>query len=266
MSKIMPVDPLRKTTEVTTRGRLRLMIVDDGTLVNPPLTRALTESGFRIEFVRDQNYALTDTLGQRYDAIIINSDFSEIDALWLCLALRVQGCLSVIVMLSSGQSATGQLAAFRAGATDRVEDTMPQDAFVERILAHIDGARIKVTGLLYPVTAELPTNAGVLKLSLVPTLVTIDDRPLLFTRTEERLFARLWAGRGAVVSPEELIASGWLGRKVRLPTLQVHVSQLRRKLNKLGLVIERAAGRGYRISSVAPRNAAKSRPTPRAKT
>jgi DNA-binding response OmpR family regulator len=262
----MPVKPHRKASETADAGRLRLMIVDDGTLVNPPLTRALTQSGFRIEVVRDQNYALTDTRGQRYDAIIINSDFAEVDALWLCLALRVQGCLSVIVVLSNGPSTKDHLAAFRVGATDRVEHAMPQDALVDRILAHIDGARIKVTGLLYPVTAELPTTAGMFTMSLVPTFVTIDDRQLSFTRIEERLFARLWAGQGAVVSPEELIASGWLGRKVGLPTLQVHVSQLRRKLSKLGLVIERAAGRGYRFSSVSARNGAKIRSSLRPKT
>lgn len=262
----MPVKPRHKPTETVEASRLRLLIVDDGRLVNPPLTRALTENGFRIEVVRDQNYALADTRGQRYDAVLINSDFTEVDALWLCVALRVQGCLSVIVVISSAPSPTDQLAAFRAGATDRLEHTVSQDALVERILAHIAGARIKVTGLLYPVTAELPTSAGVFKLSLVPTLVTIDDRQLSFTRTEERLFARLWAAQGAVVSPEELVASGWLGRKVGLPTLQVHVSQLRRKLSRLGLVIERAAGRGYRFSSVTARDLAKSRPMSRAKT
>lgn len=259
----MPVKPLQKTTEIAEAGRLRLMIVDDGTVVSPPLTRALTESGFRIELVRDQNYALTDTRGHRYDAIIINSDFTEVDALSLCLALRVQGCLSVIVVISSGATTTDQLAAFRVGATDRVEHAMPQDALVDRILAHIDGARIKVTGLIYPVTAELPTTAGVFTLALVPALVTVDNRQLSFTRIEERLFARLWAGRGAVVSPEELIASGWLGRQVGISTLRVHVSQLRRKLSKLGLIIERTEGRGYRFPSLTARNAGKSRPTRR---
>jgi DNA-binding winged helix-turn-helix (wHTH) protein len=67
----------------------------------------------------------------------------------------------------------------------------------------------------------------------------VGDRLVSFTRTEERLFARLWAGREFVVAFEELIESAWLGRPVGLPTLHVHVHHLRRKVGRLGLGIER---------------------------
>jgi DNA-binding response OmpR family regulator len=243
----------KKTAEIAD-SRLKLLIVDGGKLVTEELTEALA-GGFRIEIVSDSNYALRDTRGKTYDAIIINSDFAKVDALWLCTALRVQGCLSVIVIVSPGPSATDQLEAFRAGATDRLEHGMPREALVERILAHITGAKIRVTGLLYPVTAELPTQAGRFTMSLVPTLIALDGRPQSFTRTEERLFARLWAARGAVVPPDELIASGWIGRKVRAATLRVHVHELRKKLGKLGLSIEHVEGvegTGYRFASIVP--------------
>ena len=221
----------RKTPEAEDSERPRLMIVDGGELVNEQLMQALTHAGFRIEVVANSSYVLTDTRGQRFDAIIMNGDFTEVNPLRLCLALRVQGCSSVITVIGKGPNVADELEAFRAGATERVEHTMPRDALVQRILAHIAGARIRVTGLLYPATAELPTKAGVFTMSLVPTLVTLNERPLSFTRTEERLFARLWAAQGAVVPRHELIASGWPGRKVGLPTLQVHLSQLRRKLS-----------------------------------
>jgi DNA-binding response OmpR family regulator len=232
--------------------RLKLLLVDDGTLITPPLMRALTDGGFRVELVANPEYALADTRGQRYDAVAINADFAEVNALWLCLALRVQGCPSVIMIIGEAPSETDQLAAWRAGANDRVAQTMPRETLVERILAHVAGARIKVTGLLYPVTAELPTGAGIFTMSLVPTVVMLDDKPVSLTRIEERLFARLWSARGAAVPPDELIASAWLGRKVAMPTLQVHLYQLRRKLDKLGLAIERVGVRGYRLPSLMP--------------
>jgi DNA-binding response OmpR family regulator len=251
-----------KTSEAPDPVRLRLMIVDDGSLVTPPLTRALTQAGFRIELVADPDYALSDTRGQTYDAIIINSDYADVDALWLCQALRIQGFLSVIVVLTDAPSETDQLAAWRAGANDRVGRSIPRERLVERILAQIDGARIKVTGLLYPVTAELPTSAGVITMSLVPTLVTLDKRPVTFTRIEERLLARLWSARGAVVPVSELIASAWLDRQVLPPTFQSHLYQLRRKLRKLGLNVERVGARGYTVSSFLPSNGGKNRGAP----
>lgn len=244
---------MRKKPDKTPNSeRLKLLLIDDGRLVTPPLMRALTDGGFRVELVADPEYALADARGQRYDAVVIDADFADVNALWLCLALRVQGCPSVIMIVGQGPTDTDQLAAWRAGATEQVAHAMPREALVERILAHVAGARIKVAGLVYPVMAELPTDAGVFTMSLVPTVVMLDEKPISLTRIEERLFARLWAAMGAAVPPEELISSAWLGRKVGLATLQVHVSQLRRKLNKLGLAIERAGQRGYRLPSLTP--------------
>lgn len=232
--------------------RLKLLLVDDGTLITAPLMRALTDAGFRVELVADPEYALADTRGQRYDAVAINADLAQVNALWLCLALRVQGCSSVIMIVGEAPSEIDQLAAWRAGANDRVARTIPREVLVERLLAHVAGARIKLTGLLHPVSAELPSSAGMLTMSLVPTVVMLDDEPLSLTRIQERLFARLWSARGAAVPPDELIASAWLGRKVAASTLQVHLAQLRRKLNKLGLAIERIGVRGYRLPSILP--------------
>jgi DNA-binding response OmpR family regulator len=243
---------LKQVTKSPGTGRLKLLLVDDGTLVTPPLMRALTNAGFRVELVADAEYALADSRGQQYDAVAINDDFEDVDALWLSLALRVQGCASVIMIIGDEPSETRQLAAWRAGANDRVPQAMPREALVERIAAHVSGARIRVTGLLYPATAELPTSAGRFTMSLVPTLVTVDDKPFALTRIEERLFARLWAARGAAVPTEDLIASAWLGRRVASSTLQVHLYQLRRKLSKLGIPIERVGVRGYRLPSLMP--------------
>jgi DNA-binding response OmpR family regulator len=257
--------PTRKSNKADA-SRLKLLLVDEGTLVTPPLMRALTDGGFRVELVADPEYVLADTRGQRYDAVAINADFAEVNALWLCLALRVQGCPSVIMIIGEASTEIDQLAAWRAGATDRVGHEMPREALVERILAHVAGARIKLNGLVYPVTAVLPTGAGVFTVSLVPTLVMLDEKPVSLTRIEERLFARLWAAKGAAVPPEELIASAWLGRKIAPATLQVHVSQLRRKLNKLGLAIERIGQRGYRVPSLMPPIVRKNGTTSRSRT
>jgi DNA-binding response OmpR family regulator len=251
----------RRGTESTEPKRLRLLVVDDGLLVTPPLLRALTQNGFSVQFVADPSYALTDTRGRVYDAVLINSDFAGVDALWLCRALRVQGCLSVIIILTGARSKTDQLAAWRAGATDRVARRIPRQQLVERLLAHIDGTKIKVTGLMYPITAELPTTAGLVSMSLVPTLISLDEHPIALSRLEERLFARLWAARGAAVSPDELMASLWLSRRTSISALRVHVHQLRRKRRRFGIVIERGGDDGYRISSFAAVKGRTKRPT-----
>jgi DNA-binding response OmpR family regulator len=167
----------RKPDKTPDSGRLQLLLVDDGTLVTAPFMRAFADRGFRVELVADPELALADARAQLFDAVVINADFAEANALWLCLALRVQGYASAITIVGQGPTDATQLAAWRAGATDRVAHAMPPEALVKRILAHIAGARIKVTGLVHPVTAELPTDAGLLTVSLVPTFIMLDDRP-----------------------------------------------------------------------------------------
>jgi DNA-binding response OmpR family regulator len=255
-----------KTDKTPDSARLKLLLVDDSSLVAPPLMRALADAGFRVELVADPELALDDARAQRFDAVAINADLAEVNALWLCRALRVQSYPGVIMMVGPGPTDTDQLGAWRAGATDCVARAMSSEALVERILAHVTGARIKGAGLVYPVTAELPTDAGVFTMSLVPTVVMLDERPISLTRIEERLLARLWSAKGAAVAPEELIVSAWLGGKVTMPTLQVHLYQLRRKLNPIGLAIERVGVCGYRIPSLMPPKAAKNTMKSLAKT
>jgi DNA-binding response OmpR family regulator len=227
-------------------SRFRLMVVDNGRLV-ASLGDALDDGGFRVEYATNPERALENVRGQRYEVILINGDSAKVDPLGLCVALRRQGCLSAIVIASEAASEADEVNALRAGANEQIARAIPERTFVERLLAHMAGARIRATGLLYPATADVRTRATMITMSFVPTIVKGDDRLVSFTRIEERLFARLWAAREAVVAFDELVAAAWLGRPVGQPTLQVHVHHLRRKLGKLGLVIERVTGRGYRL-------------------
>jgi DNA-binding response OmpR family regulator len=229
-------------------SRLKLLFVDDGSLLSPLLMQALGDADFRVEVAASPARALADTRGKRHDAVLINADLEHIDAYALSLALRGQGFARVISIIKAEVSDQDCLTAWRAGATDCVSRNMPFDAFVQRLVAQVTGAKVRAAGLLSPVTAALPTGAGVLTLTLVPVAVMVDDRPLSLTRIEERLFGRLSSARGAAVPINELIATAWPARHVPPATLHVHLHQLRRKLAKLGLTIERVGAAGYRFS------------------
>jgi DNA-binding winged helix-turn-helix (wHTH) protein len=102
------------------------------------------------------------------------------------------------------------------------------------------------------VTAQIHTHAGTLSVSLVPSVVALDGRPLGLTRTEERLLARLWGARGRAVPAVELAAAVWPGDGTPIKALRVHLSKLRPKLVKVGLQVETLKGLGYRLRVVPP--------------
>jgi two-component system response regulator TctD len=226
---------------------LRTLWVDHGSLVDETLVVSLAGQGFRLELVPDASQALEFSRVEAYDVVLINADLEGVDGAGLSKSLRSEGCPSVIVLLSEDPTQAGHVAALSAGANDYLGKATPPGALIDRLRAHVAGSRIKSADLPFPVTAEVTSAAGVLTLSLTPTLVALDGRALMLTRVEEKLLARLWMGRGAVVSWDELAESIGIGRPVTPHTLRVHLSRLRRKLRKLGLVIEHVRGEGDRF-------------------
>ena len=93
---------------------------------------------------------------------------------------------------------------------------------------------------------EVPTRVGTLTLTYVPVFVRLNGDPVSLTRTEERLLAALWTARGSALSGAELADRLW--SKPRLQkTLSVHISNLRKKLDDFGIVIEFNREVGYRL-------------------
>ncbi len=71
-----------------------------------------------------------------------------------------------------------------------------------------------------------------LTMSLTPTFVALGGEPLMLTRVEERLLARLWAGprRGHLLGRAR--SKRLMGRQVTSHTLRVHLSQLRQSFER----------------------------------
>jgi DNA-binding winged helix-turn-helix (wHTH) protein len=95
---------------------------------------------------------------------------------------------------------------------------------------------------------KLQTRAGLLTLSLVPTIVLLNGKPFTVTSVQQRLLAPLVAAGGGFVSTPDLIAAAWLHEGTSGRTVSSHLSDLRRKLARLGLRIEAFRGRGYALA------------------
>lgn len=93
---------------------------------------------------------------------------------------------------------------------------------------------------------EVPTRVGTLTLTYVPAFVRLNGDPVSFTRTEERLLAALWSARGSALSGAELTDRVW-SKPLLQKTLSVHISNLRKKLDDFGIVIEFNREVGYRL-------------------
>jgi DNA-binding response OmpR family regulator len=224
------------------------MAVDDGTILAPPLLRALTDGGCRVDIMMDTAHALPAIRTQQYDAVLLNWEFTQIKASAFCRSLREHACPSTILALTRGTPHAKWVVALRAGVDDVIERSGPRHVLIERMMARIAGDRIKVRERLYPTTMKLQTREGLLILSLVPTIVLLNGKPFTIAPVQQRLLAPLVAAGGGFVSTRDLIAAAWLHEGTSGRTVSSHLSDLRRKLARLGLRIEAFRGRGYALA------------------
>lgn len=146
------------------------------------------------------------------DELVVSRPGGQIDTLELAATLRERGCTTAVVV------------------------------------PVVREAREPVT--IQETTGKLETARGTLTIQLIPSVVALDGHPLSFTKTEERLLARLWGARGRAVAPLELAAAVWPGEAPSVKALRVHVSKLRPKLAEVGLRIDTLKGQGYRLGVV----------------
>jgi two-component system phosphate regulon response regulator PhoB/two-component system alkaline phosphatase synthesis response regulator PhoP len=78
--------------------------------------------------------------------------------------------------------------------------------------------------------------------------VKLNDRKVDVTATEFRLLEILAERRGWVFSRDEILSRLWGDEKAVIDrTVDVHVTNLRKKLGKAGRIIENVRGVGYRL-------------------
>ena len=77
--------------------------------------------------------------------------------------------------------------------------------------------------------------------------LTKDGVTVSLTSREFQILNTLWVNKNEPLSRQELIAAP-MGHDVKLRTIDVHVSSLRKKIERIGIVIETIRGEGYKMA------------------
>lgn len=104
-------------------------------------------------------------------------------------------------------------------------------------------------------------ETGLLSVNLATFDVSVDGQPVSLTATETKVTLYLARRVGQTCSRDEVVTAVWgsharLGRSEDSHLLGVNVCRLRHKLGPAGALIVTMVGRGYRLLSVAPGEAA----------
>ncbi len=212
-------------------------VCEDDAQLRSVLARAFRADGFEVVSVATGAEALRAFAASPPDVIVLDLGLPDADGRDVCLALKANGVVAPVLMLTARNGIHHKVSGFEAGADDYLGKPF---ALAELM------ARVRV--LERRAVALRPATPGVALDPATHALVH-GDRSVSLSPTEFKLLARLMAAPGEVVRRRALVAAGWPdGAMVSDNTLDSYVRRIRGKLAELpqgGASVETVHGVGY---------------------
>ena len=216
---------------------MRILIVEDESLLADRLAAALGERGYAVDVAADgeQGDFLLGT--EPYDAVILDLGLPRVDGLTLLERWRAAGIAVPVLVLTARGSWTEKVRGIDGGADDYVTKPFQPEELLARLRALIR----RSSGQLAPAL-----QSGAVVLDPRTSRVALDGVPVKLTAHELRVLSYLMHHRGRVVSQAELTEHIYAQTFDRdSNTVEVFIARLRRKLG--AAAIETVRGLGYRM-------------------
>lgn len=216
---------------------MRLLLVEDDSLLASGLVSALSRAGYRVDHVSDGQSAISALLEDEFDLVILDLGLPKMDGMTVIERVRAKGIGLPILILSARDALKDRIKGLDIGADDYLTKPFELDELL---------ARIRV---LERRRSGTPVNllvVGPLKLDLGAYSVTWKGLPIDLQRREFMLLRKLAENPQQIFSRHQLEESlyGW-GEGVESNAIDVYVHQIRKKLDTD--VIKTVRGIGYRI-------------------
>ena len=221
-----------------------VMVVEDEPNIGNLVRAYLVREGYTVIWVRCGEDALTELGRHPVRLVVLDIGLPGIDGFEVCR--RIGGSVPVI-MLTARDEEPDRVAGLEVGADDYVSKPFSPRELTARVKAVLRrSARVPGSG-----SAALPdvSQLGPVMLSRSGREVRVDGREVDLTQREFDLLEYLLRHAGHVVTRDQLLETVWGFRSPgETRTVEVHVAQLRKKLDRPGL-IRTVRGLGYKVSA-----------------
>jgi DNA-binding response OmpR family regulator len=217
-----------------------ILVVDDAPNIVELLRLYLEGAGYATVVATDGPAAVELHRKHRPDLVILDLMLPGMDGFEVCRAIRREADTPVL-MLTARTDDVDAIVGLELGADDYVTKPFNPRALVARvkaILRRTDGT----------VRLGRPIEVGSLRIEPRRREVFVGERGVELRAREFDLLAALARDPGVVLSRESLLEDVWgtdFAGETR--TVDVHVSELRKKLAPGGPTIESVRGIGYRL-------------------
>jgi two-component system OmpR family response regulator len=220
---------------------LRILVVEDESLLARDLATALREAEYAVDSAMDGQQADFLAHTEPYDAVVLDLGLPKIDGLSLLRRWRASGIAVPVLILTARGTWHEKVEGIDSGADDYVAKPFRMEEVLARLRALIRRANGLAGGEL---------RCGSLALDARGARVAVRGVPVKLTSHEYRVLSYLMHRSGKVVSRTELIEHIYAHDSDRdSNTIEVFIARLRRKLG--APFIETVRGLGYRLQEPA---------------
>jgi DNA-binding response OmpR family regulator len=217
---------------------MRVLIAEDHRELADTVAAGLRREGMAVDVAGDGAVALERASVYDYVVIVLDRDLPGVHGDRVCEALARGDRRARVLMLTASGGIEDRVTGLSLGA----DDYLPKPFAFAELVARIRALARRAQPALPPVL-----DSGELRLDSGQRVARRAGQRLDLSAKEFAVLELLMAARGAVVSPEDLLARAWDHAADPFSNVvKVTVSRLRRKLGDPP-VIETVPGAGYRI-------------------
>lgn len=218
-------------------------MIEDEEALRSTLSVRLRAEGYLVDEASDGGSGLAKATSRAYDLIILDLMLPDRNGLDVCRDIRQAGMTTPLILLTARRQTADKVTGLRLGADDYV--TKPFNA--AELMARIEAVLRRV-----PVrSGHCVHQFGPFEIDVQRAEVTRDGKSVHLGRREFQLLRYMIERSGTSISRAELLRAVWGYATTTTRTIDVHISNLREKLEsnpKHPQLILTVGGVGYKVA------------------